>query len=120
SPLARRATDGPLGFRGARPPVTFLLSLHDALPISASVLSRRDMEAVAEIVRGRPVTVLADEIYGRILYDGTFASLASIPEARAQTVILDGFSKTYAMTGWRLGYGVMQAGLAARITQLMV
>ena len=110
----------PEELRARLTPRTKLIILNSPHNPAASVLSRRDMEAVAEIVRGRPVTVLADEIYGRILYDGTFASLASIPEARAQTVILDGFSKTYAMTGWRLGYGVMQAGLAARITQLMV
>ncbi len=110
----------PEELRALLTPRTKLIILNSPHNPAASVLSRRDMEAVAEIVRGRPVTVLADEIYGRILYDGTFASLASIPEARAQTVILDGFSKTYAMTGWRLGYGVMQAGLAARITQLMV
>ena len=110
----------PEELRALLTPRTKLIILNSPHNPAASVLSRRDMEAVAEIVRGRPVTVLADEIYGRILYDGTFASLASIPEARAQTVILDGFSKTYAMTGWRLGYGVMPAGLAARITQLMV
>jgi len=110
----------PEELRALLTPRTKLIILNSPHNPAASVLSRRDMEAVAEIVRGRPVTVLADEIYGRILYDGSFASLASIPEARAQTVILDGFSKTYAMTGWRLGYGVMQAGLAARITQLMV
>ena len=110
----------PEELRALLTPRTKLIILNSPHNPAASVLSRRDVEAVAEIVRGRPVTVLADEIYGRILYDGTFASLASIPEARAQTVILDGFSKTYAMTGWRLGYGVMQAGLAARITQLMV
>ena len=110
----------PEELRALLTPRTKLIILNSPHNPAASVLSRRDMEAVAEIVRGRPVTVLADEIYGRILYDGTFASLASIPEARAQTVILDGFSKTYAMTGWRLGYGVMPAGLAARMTQLMV
>jgi aspartate/methionine/tyrosine aminotransferase len=84
------------------------------------MLSRRDVEAIAEITVGRPVTILADEIYGRILYEGAFTSLASFPEVRPQVVILDGFSKTYAMTGWRLGFGVMRADLAARITQLMV
>jgi aspartate aminotransferase len=101
-------------------PRTKLIILNSPHNPAASVLSRRDLEAIAEIVRGRPVTILADEIYGRILYEGAFASLASLPEVRPQVVILDGFSKAYAMTGWRLGYGVMRAEFAARITQLMV
>jgi aspartate aminotransferase len=99
---------------------TKLIILNSPHNPTASMLSRRDLEAIAEIVQGRPVTILADEIYGRIVYEGAFASLASFPEVRPQVVILDGFSKTYAMTGWRLGYGVMRADLAARITQLMV
>ena len=101
-------------------PRTKLIILNSPHNPTASVLSRADLGAIAEIVSGRPITVLADEIYNRILYEGTFASLASLPEMRRQTVILDGFSKTYAMTGWRLGYGVMPPHLAARMTQLMV
>ena len=110
----------PEALRALITPRTKLIILNSPHNPAAGVLSRADLAAVAEIVRGRPITVLADEIYGRILYEGAFASLASFPEVRAQTVILDGFSKTYAMTGWRLGYGVMRADLAARITQLMV
>ncbi len=101
-------------------PRTKLIILNSPHNPAAGVLSRRDLEAIAEIVRGRPVTILADEIYGRILYEGAFTSLASFSDVRSQVVILDGFSKTYAMTGWRLGYGVMRADLAMRITQLMV
>ena len=101
-------------------PRTKLVILNSPHNPAASVLAARDLETIAEIVRGRPVTVLADEIYSRILYEGESASLASIPGVRDQTVILDGFSKTYAMTGWRLGYGVMRPDFAARITQLMV
>jgi aspartate/methionine/tyrosine aminotransferase len=84
------------------------------------VLSRADLEAIAGMVRDRPITVLSDEIYGRILYGAEFASIASVAEMAQQTVILDGFSKTYAMTGWRLGYGVAPRDLAARLAQLMV
>src|SRR3989454_4111899 len=101
-------------------PRTKLVILNSPHHPAASVLAARDLETIAEIVRGRPVTVLADEIYGRILYEGVSASLASLPEVRGQTVILDGFSKAYAMTGWRLGYGVMRPDFASRITQLMV
>jgi len=101
-------------------PRTKLVILNSPHNPTAGVLSSSDLQAIARIVEGRPITVLADEIYAKILYEGTFASLASIPEVRDQVVILDGFSKTYAMTGWRLGYGVMPPSLAARITQLMV
>lgn len=101
-------------------PRTRLVILNSPHNPTASVLSRSDVEEIAGIVRGRPLTVLSDEIYSRILYDGDFHSIASVPGMQAQTVILDGFSKTYAMTGWRLGYGVMRPGLAVRIAQLMV
>jgi aspartate/methionine/tyrosine aminotransferase len=99
---------------------TRLVILNSPHNPTAGVLSREDVEAIAEIVRGRAITVLSDEIYGRILYEGTFASIASVPQMASQTVILDGFSKTYAMTGWRLGYGVMERELAERVAQLMV
>jgi aspartate aminotransferase len=99
---------------------TKLIILNSPHNPTAGVLSRADLEALAELIRGRPVTVLSDEIYSRILYEGTFASLASVPGMQAQTVILDGLSKTYAMTGWRIGYGVMDPELAAHITRLMV
>ncbi|HXX36552.1 MAG TPA: pyridoxal phosphate-dependent aminotransferase [bacterium] len=101
-------------------PRTRLIILNSPHNPTAGVLSGGDLEAIAEIVRGRPITVLADEIYSRILYGGTFASLLSVPGMAAQTVLLDGFSKTYAMTGWRLGYGVATPQLAARLARLMV
>jgi aspartate aminotransferase len=101
-------------------PRTKLVVLNSPHNPTAGVLSRADLESIAETVRGRPITVLSDEIYSRILYEGTFASLASLPDMQEQTVILDGLSKTYAMTGWRIGYGVMPSGLAGHITRLMV
>jgi len=101
-------------------PRTRLVILNSPQNPTAGVLSRADVEAIAGIVHGRSITVLSDEIYGRILYEGTFASIASVPGLQDQTVILDGLSKTYAMTGWRIGYGVMKPTLAARIPQLMV
>jgi aspartate aminotransferase len=64
--------------------------------------------------------ILADEVYSRILYMGEHLSVASFPGLKERTIILDGYSKTYAMTGWRLGYGVMPAELAACVAQLMV
>ena len=101
-------------------PRTRLVVLNSPHNPTAGVLSRADLEAVAAIVRGRPITVLSDEIYGRILYGERFASLASVPGMAEQTIILDGFSKTYAMTGWRMGFGVATREVAARLAQLMV
>jgi len=64
--------------------------------------------------------VLADEIYRQFLYEGEFVSIAGLPGMKELTIILDGFSKSYAMTGWRLGYGVMPPPLAEHLTRLMV
>jgi aspartate/methionine/tyrosine aminotransferase len=101
-------------------PRTRLIVLNSPHNPTAGVLSRADLEAVAAVVRGRPITVLSDEIYGRILYGAQFASIASVPGMADQTIILDGLSKTYAMTGWRIGYGVAPREVAARLAQLMV
>jgi aspartate aminotransferase len=101
-------------------PRTRLVILNSPHNPTAGVLSRADVEAIASIVRGRPITVLSDEIYGRILYGAQFASIASVPGMADQTIILDGLSKTYAMTGWRIGYGVATREVAGRLTQLMV
>jgi aspartate/methionine/tyrosine aminotransferase len=64
--------------------------------------------------------VLSDEVYERILYEGEHVSIASLPDMLSRTVLLDGFSKTYAMTGWRLGYGVMPVVLVEQVTKLMI
>src|SRR5829696_7095533 len=90
---------------------------------TGGVLTAEDIAGLAEILRDRPdVYVLSDEIYSRLLYTGDFASIASEeylgPDGR--TIILDGFSKTYAMTGWRLGYGVMPEPLAEEVAKLQV
>ena len=70
--------------------------------------------------RARPDRALSDEIYSRICYDEAPVSIASFPGMLEKTIILDGFSKTYAMTGWRLGYGVMPEWLVEAVTKLMV
>jgi aspartate/methionine/tyrosine aminotransferase len=64
--------------------------------------------------------VLSDEIYSRILYEGTHASIAALPGMQERTIILDGLSKTYAMTGWRIGFGVMPEALVEKMSQLMI
>ena len=82
------------------------------------MLSKEDLEEIAGIAQKYDLWVLSDEIYSRIIYDGKFESITSIDGLKDRTIILDGFSKTYAMTGWRIGYGVMPAEFASRIAQL--
>jgi aspartate aminotransferase len=86
---------------------------------TGGVLGADEVGRIAELARHYRVPVLSDEIYRRFLYEGEFVSIASLPGMKPQTVILDGFSKSYAMTGWRLGYGVMPTPLAERLTRLM-
>lgn len=86
---------------------------------TGGVLAPEEIGRIAELARHYQVPVLSDEIYRRFLYDGQFASIASLPGMKDQTIILDGFSKSYAMTGWRLGYGVMPVPLAGHLTRLM-
>ncbi|MGQ9628646.1 MAG: pyridoxal phosphate-dependent aminotransferase [Anaerolineae bacterium] len=100
-------------------PRTKMLIINSPHNPTGGVLSREDLEAVAEIALENDLIVLSDEIYCRILYEGEFASIASIDGMKERTIILDGFSKTYAMTGWRLGYGVMPEGLAVQMAKLM-
>lgn len=102
---------------------TRLVILNSPANPTGGVFTAEDIAGIAEILRDRPdVVVLSDEIYARLLYSGSFASIASEkgfgPDER--TIILDGFSKTYAMTGWRLGYGVMPEALAEQVTKLQV
>jgi aspartate aminotransferase len=85
---------------------------------TGGVLSKENISAIAEMVKGRNIMVLSDEVYHRIIYDGQHRSIFSEPEMRDQTILLNGYSKTYAMTGWRLGYGVMPEKLAQRVAQL--
>ncbi|MEM2419820.1 MAG: pyridoxal phosphate-dependent aminotransferase [Candidatus Bathyarchaeia archaeon] len=88
---------------------------------TGGVLTKEDLKVIADCIANRDdVIVLSDEIYSRIIYEGTHESIASLPGMKEKTIILDGFSKTYAMTGWRLGYGVMRKDLAEKVTQLMV
>jgi len=86
---------------------------------TGGVLTIDDLKAIADCISDRDdVFVLSDEIYSRIIYEGTHESIASLPGMKEKTILLDGFSKTYAMTGWRLGYGVMRKDLAQKVAQL--
>ena len=87
---------------------------------TGSVLTKQDIEAIAAIAVERDVVVLADEIYGRILYEGTHHSIAALPRLAERTIVLDGFSKTYAMTGWRLGYAIVPEPLVLPFSRLII
>ena len=87
---------------------------------TGGVLPRRDIERIADAIGDRNIMVLSDEIYSRLLFDGgQHFSIMSVPGMQERTILLDGFSKTYAMTGWRMGYGVMRPDLATHMTRLM-
>jgi len=93
-------------------PRTKVLALNSPHNPTGGVLTREDLETIAELAIRNDVTVVADEIYSRNVYEGSFFSIASLDGMRERTIVLDGFSKAYAMTGWRLGYGVMPADIA--------
>jgi aspartate aminotransferase len=100
---------------------TRLVILNSPSNPTGGVLSGDQLSTIADLLRDREdITILSDEIYSRMLYDGEHQSIVSEPDMLDRTIILDGFSKTYAMTGWRLGYGVMRPELAQAITQLQI
>lgn len=101
-------------------PRTKLLILNSPGNPTGGVLNRDEIAAIAELAVRHDLIVLADEIYAEILYEGEHVSIATMPGMAERTIILDGFSKTYAMTGWRLGYGAMPADFAGLIAKLMV
>jgi len=99
---------------------TRLIILNSPQNPTGGVLARRDIEQIARVIGDRNIMVLSDEIYSRLLFDGgQHFSIMSVPGMQERTILLDGFSKTYAMTGWRMGYGVMRPDLATHITRLM-
>lgn len=99
---------------------TRLLIINSPQNPTSGIIPPGDLEAIAAIVVDKGIPVLADEIYSRILYEGAFHSISVYEGMQDRTIILDGFSKTYAMTGWRIGYGVMPQGLAEKFGLLMV
>ena len=98
---------------------TRLIILNSPQNPTGGVLSRRDIERIANAIGDRNILVLSDEIYSRLQFEGEPFSIMSLPWMQDRTILLDGFSKTYAMTGWRMGYGVMRADLAVHFTRLM-
>jgi aspartate/methionine/tyrosine aminotransferase len=98
---------------------TKLIILNSPHNPTGGVLTRKDIMDVADAIGDRNILVLSDEIYSRLIYDGEHFSIMSVPGFKDRTILLDGFSKTYAMTGWRMGYGVMRPDLATHMTRLM-
>jgi len=98
---------------------TRLVILNSPQNPTGGVLSERDIRQIASAIGDRDIMVLSDEIYSRLLFEGKHFSIASLDGWKERTILLDGFSKTYAMTGWRMGYGIMRADLAAQISRLM-
>lgn len=98
---------------------TRFLILNSPANPTGGTIERRELEAISDLVRERDIWVLSDEIYSRILYEGKHDSIASLPGMKEKTIVLDGHSKTYAMTGWRLGYGIMPPTLANHVARLM-
>ncbi len=107
-------------FRDSLNDRTKLVVLNSPQNPTGGMIPESDIRAIADLVRGRDLMVLSDEIYSRIVYDGRPVSIASLPGMLEKTIILDGFSKTYAMTGWRMGYGVMPEWLVNAVSKLMV
>ncbi|HEX7950602.1 MAG TPA: pyridoxal phosphate-dependent aminotransferase [Candidatus Limnocylindrales bacterium] len=102
-------------------PRTRLVVVNSPANPTGGVLTRGDIERIAELAVRHDLVVLSDEIYSRILYDGAeHVSIASLPGMAERTIILDGFSKTYAMTGWRLGYAVVPAWLSKAYGTLII
>jgi aspartate aminotransferase len=99
---------------------TKLIILNSPHNPTGGVLTRKDIFEVAEAIGDRNILILSDEIYSRLIYEGEHFSIMSVPGFKERTILLDGFSKTYAMTGWRLGYGVMRPDLAVPISRLVI
>ncbi len=98
---------------------TRLIILNSPQNPTGGVMSKQDVQKIAQVIGDRNILVLSDEIYSRLIFDGEHYSIMSVPGFKERTILLDGFSKTYAMTGWRMGYGVMRPDLATHITRLM-
>jgi aspartate aminotransferase len=99
-------------------PKTRMIILNSPHNPTGGILSQNDLETIAETAIQADLWVLSDEVYSKIIYDGEFRSIISIPGMKDRTILVDGFSKTYAMTGWRLGFGIMKKELAVHIARI--
>jgi len=101
-------------------PRTRLIIFNSPANPTGGVLTREDLVRIADVAREHDIPVLADEIYGRIVYEGEHVSITTLPDMPDRTIILDGFSKTYAMTGWRMGYAIAPPALVEPLTRLVI
>ena len=99
---------------------TKLVILNSPQNPTGGVLAREALAAAADVLRDSPAWVLSDEVYGRLLHEGAFASIATEPGMLERTIVLDSFSKTYAMTGWRCGYAAVPEPLVEPLTRFLV
>lgn len=99
---------------------TRLIIINSPQNPTGGILTREDIEVVAEVSKEKNILVLFDEVYKNIIYEGVHESIYALPGMQYNTVLLDGFSKTYAMTGWRLGFGVMREDIAQKVERLMI
>jgi aspartate/methionine/tyrosine aminotransferase len=116
----RNFTFAPEDLAARLTPNTKLVILNSPANPTGGFLDKTDIEAIANVLRDHDCYILSDEIYSRILYSGEHYSVAAEPDLLDRTIILDGFSKTYAMTGWRLGYGIFPDELVPHIDRLAV
>ncbi len=98
---------------------TKLIIINSPQNPTGGVLEKSDIDGIAAAIGDRNIMVLTDEIYSRLIFEGEHHSLMSVDGMKDRCILLDGFSKTYAMTGWRMGYGVMRPDLATHIARLM-
>lgn len=99
---------------------TRLLILNSPQNPTGGILQKEELAAIAELANKHDFYILSDEVYSRILYEGNHESIIRFPEMKKRTILLDGYSKTYSMTGWRLGYGVVPKPLVEKIVRLMI
>ena len=99
---------------------TRMIILNSPANPTGGVLSRTDLQRIADTAIEHDLVVLADEIYGRILYGGEHISISSLPGMAERTIVLDGFSKAYAMTGWRMGYAIVPEPLVEPFDRLLI
>ncbi|WP_071430447.1 aminotransferase class I/II-fold pyridoxal phosphate-dependent enzyme [Angelakisella massiliensis] len=121
-PLATRAEDQfkltPEALRAAITPKTKMLVFPFPNNPTGAIMNRQDLEGIAEVLRETDIIVLSDEIYAELTYEGRHVSIASLPGMKERTVVVNGFSKAYAMTGWRLGYAVGPKEIMAQMLKL--
>ena len=97
---------------------TKMIVLNSPQNPTGGIIEKQDLEAIADLTKEHDIIVLADEIYSEIIFEGQFHSISSFPGMKERTIILDGLSKTYSMTGWRVGYGIFNKDIAAHIANL--